>query len=88
MVAKQNFNTKFKQKIKFLRMKIMCLRVSYEIKYEKNNFFAYLKSLKKGFDPEFDPDPDTFRSADLDPHLNVTYSQHWLQDFSSFSWET
>ncbi len=30
MLAKQNFNTKVKKKIKFLRLKIMCLWVSYK----------------------------------------------------------
>jgi hypothetical protein len=38
MLAKLNFNTKFEQKIKFLRLKIMCLRESYKKKYEKKIF--------------------------------------------------
>jgi hypothetical protein len=39
--------TKILAKVKFLRQKIMCLRVSYKKKYEKKKLFASLKSLKK-----------------------------------------
>ncbi len=47
--CKIKFNTKFYQKIKFLRLKIMCLRVSYQKKIRKKlKKFASLKSLKKG----------------------------------------
>jgi hypothetical protein len=46
MLAKKDFNSKVQQKIKFLRLKIMCLRVSIRKKY--GIFLASLKSLKKG----------------------------------------
>jgi hypothetical protein len=45
--AKENFNTKFIKKTRFLRMKIMCLWASYKKKIEKKEFFPSLKSLKK-----------------------------------------
>jgi hypothetical protein len=41
MLAKENFNTKYQQKIKFLRLKIMWLWVSYKKKIEI--FFYFLK---------------------------------------------
>ncbi len=44
MLAKQNFYAKFQQKIKFLRLKIMYLCVSYKKNlYEKIIFFTSLK---------------------------------------------
>jgi hypothetical protein len=56
----------------------MCLRVSYKKKYEKNNFFASLKSLKKGVVSEVGSGSVSQRygSADPDPHKNVTDPQH------------
>ncbi len=54
-LTSQNFNTKCQQKIKFLRLKIMYLWVSYKKKYD----FFILKSLKsqrKQLDPDSEPD--------------------------------
>jgi hypothetical protein len=48
MPANLNFNTKFYQKIKFLRMKMMCLLASNKKKIGRKTFFlASLKSMKK-----------------------------------------
>jgi hypothetical protein len=81
MPAKYHFNTKFKQKIKFFRLKMMCMWASYKKKSEeKICFLASLKSMKKGVGSGVgsgsisqwygsgDPDPD--------PHQNVTDPQH------------
>jgi hypothetical protein len=43
ILAKQDFNTKYKQKIKFLRLKIMCLWLSYKKKILEKIFFCILK---------------------------------------------
>jgi hypothetical protein len=48
MPAKQNFNTRFQQKIKFFRLKMMYLWASYEKKVWGKKFLASLKSMKKG----------------------------------------
>ncbi len=55
--CKIKFSNKILAKIKFLRLKIICLRVSYKKKYEKSISQRY-------------------RSADPDPHQNVTDTQH------------
>ncbi len=47
ILAKLNFNTKFKNKFLFLWLKIMCLRVSYKTKIWINNFFSILKVTKE-----------------------------------------
>jgi hypothetical protein len=61
----------------------MCLRIGKKKKYEKNNFFASLKSLKKGVgsgsvskrhgptDPDLDPDP---HQNAMDPQHCVLFS--------------
>jgi hypothetical protein len=71
-------------KIKFLRLKIMCLWVSSKKKYEKN-FFAALQSLRKKSDPGLDPDLFV-RGADPDPHQNVTDPQHFRDSIQSAVW--
>jgi hypothetical protein len=43
MLAKLKFTTKVQQKIKFLRLKIMCLRVSYKKKLKILKKFGILK---------------------------------------------
>jgi hypothetical protein len=47
-------------------------------KCEKIIFFASLKLMKEGFDPEPDPDPlgSGDPNPDPDPHQNVTDPQH------------
>ncbi len=83
--CKIGFWHKFEQKIKFLRLKIMCLCVSCKKKIWEKFFFASLKSLKKGVVSgvgsvsgagsisqgcgSADPEPD--------PHQNFTDPQHW-----------
>jgi hypothetical protein len=74
MLAKWGFYTKFYQKIKFLRLKIMCLTVS--LKKEKKIFLAFLKLLKKGAGSGAGSINQRYRSADPDPHQNVTDPQH------------
>ncbi len=44
MLANKNLSQNFRKKITFLRVKIMCLRVSYTKNLENNNFFASLYS--------------------------------------------
>ncbi len=55
----------------------MYLRVSYKKKiWKKNYFLASLKSLKKGVDPELDPDPDPLvRDMDLGIRIRTKMSQ-------------
>ncbi len=57
-------------------LKIMCLQVSYEKK--KNNFFAALKSLKKGAGSGVGSRfvSQRYGFADPDPHQNVMDPQH------------
>jgi hypothetical protein len=50
----------------------MCLRK----KYEKNKFFASLKSLKKGVEYGSGSISQGYGSADPDLHQNVTDPQH------------
>jgi hypothetical protein len=52
----------------------MCLQLSYKEKYEKNNFFASLKSLKKGVGSG--SVSQRGGSPDPDPHQIVTDPQH------------
>ncbi len=61
-----------KQKIKFLRLKIMCLHVTYKKKYAKI-FLCILKSLKKGVGSI----SQMYGSAGPDKHQNVTDPQHY-----------
>jgi hypothetical protein len=55
-------------------MRVCCWK-----KYEKNTFFASLKSLKKGVVSGFGSVSQGYGSADPDPHPNVTDPQHCLQ---------
>ncbi len=58
-------------KIKFLRLKMMCRRVSYKEKnMKKIKFFGILKSLKKGVGSG--SISQKYGSANPDPHQNVT----------------
>ncbi len=71
MPVKQNFNTKFKQKINFFRLKTMCLLASYKKKYEEHFFFSSLKSMKKGVGSGVrSGSRSSYGSGD--PHQNVT----------------
>ena len=58
----------------------MCLRVSYKKNLKKYNFFAPLKSLKKGVGSGVGTGSGSisqrYGSADLDQHQNVTGYQH------------
>ncbi len=69
MLEKYNFNTKFLQKITFLRLKIMFLWVSLKK-------IGILKVTEERSQMELDPNPVVrgYGSADLDPHphKNVT----------------
>jgi tellurite resistance-related uncharacterized protein len=58
----QKFNTKFYQKI---RLKIMCLQVSYKKKMKKE--------VGSGSTHQ------RYGSADPDPHQNVPGPQHWFK---------
>ncbi len=67
-------------KIKFLRLKIMCLQVSYMKKIWKNNYFASLNHWRKESAPESDPEPDPDplvggTDPNPDPHQNITDPQ-------------
>ncbi len=85
MLAKQDFNKKFLGKIKFLRLKIMCLWLSYKQKkcVENNFVFASLKSLKKEVGSRIGPGSGFISQrygstdTDPDPHQKVTDLQHW-----------
>jgi hypothetical protein len=70
LLEKQDFNTKLSQKIKFLRLKIMCLWLSYKKKYGKKFFFGILKVTEEKSRIRNWPDPD--------PHQKVTNPQHWM----------
>jgi hypothetical protein len=68
-------NTKFWQKVKFLRLKITCLWVSYKEKYGKKLIlFATVKSLKKGIGSGVDPDP-LVRGADTRIRIRTKMSR-------------
>ncbi len=75
------FTQTFSKKWKFLRLKIICLRVSYKKQIWKNFFFlASLKSLKKGVGSESGPFSQRYTCADPDPHQNVSDPQHRLYE--------
>ncbi len=58
----------------------MCLLVSYKKKnIKKNKNFSSIKSLKKGVGSGSGSISQRYRSADLDPHKNVTDPQHWAE---------
>jgi hypothetical protein len=59
---------------KFLRLKILCLGVSYKKKNMKKIFFSSLKSLKKEVG-------SGFISQRCQTNQNVTDPQHWLVGF-------
>jgi hypothetical protein len=70
-----------------LRLKIMCLGVSYKKKYEekKNSFLRPSSHWRKEPDPELDVDPQV-RGADPDPHQNVTDPQTLPTSFFSINY--
>ncbi len=79
-LQKRILTQNFSKEIKFLILKIMCLRAS----FKKNFlfFFASFKSLKKvgsgvGSGSVF----QRCGSADMDPHQNATDPQHCSQDY-------
>jgi hypothetical protein len=75
--------------MKFLRLKIMCLQVSYKKKYEEKNTFICILEVTEERSRirswiRIRSVSQRYRSADPEPHQNVTNPQHCRKYFYTF----